>query len=171
MKQNWQYCKGLIYYRPIIRLAKWAFLRGRAIPKILLAEILAYNKWALWRSASFAFSFGSFHICCYCMRISNRVKVCFIEEIGLQSTLFNTDTKGTEPIVRFTCRGVRIIEVGNAWFLAFLAPNELSVVERCPCYRGVRNERSDFRYSEVYSLWIIMIVINKRILPGDILSL
>ena len=113
--QGWQYGKGLIYYRPTIRLAKLAFLRARAIPKILLAEILAYNKSALCRSASFPFSFGSFHICCYCMRIiiSNRVKVCFIEEIGLQSKLFNTDTKGTEPIARFTCRGVRIIEVGN----------------------------------------------------------
>ena len=29
-------------------------------------------------------------------------------------------------------RGVRIIEVGNVWFLAFLGPNELSVIERCP---------------------------------------
>ena len=102
MKQNWQYCKGLIYYRPIFSLAKLAFLRARAIPKILLAEILAYNKSALWRSASFAFSFSSFYICCYCMRMSNRVKVCFIKEIGLQSNLFNTDTKGTEPSVRFT---------------------------------------------------------------------
>ena len=146
MKQNWQYGKGLIYYRPIFPLAKLAFLRE------LLAEILAYNKSALCRSASFAFSFGSFHICCYCMRLSNRVKLCFIEEIGLQSKLFNTDTKGTEPIVRFTCRGVRIIEVGNVWFLAFLGPNELSVVERCPYYRGVRNKRLDLRYSEVYSL-------------------
>ena len=40
-------------------------------------------------------------------------------------------------------RGVRIIEVGNVWFLAFLGPNELSVIERCPCYRGVRKERLD----------------------------
>ena len=29
-------------------------------------------------------------------------------------------------------RGVRIIEVRNVWFLAFLGPNELSVMERCP---------------------------------------
>ena len=36
------------------------------------------------------------------MRMSNRVKVSFIKEIGLQSNLFNTDTKGTEPSVRFT---------------------------------------------------------------------
>ena len=40
-------------------------------------------------------------------------------------------------------RGVRIIEVGNVWFLAFLGPNELSVIERCPYYRGVRKERFD----------------------------
>ena len=40
-------------------------------------------------------------------------------------------------------RGVRIIEVGNVGFLAFLGPNELSVIERCPYYRGVRKERLD----------------------------
>ena len=40
------------------------------------------------------------------------------------------DTKGTGPNVRFA--GVRIIEVGNVGFLAFLGPNELSVTERCP---------------------------------------
>ena len=27
--------------------------------------------------------------------------------------------------------------------MAFLGPNELSVIERCPCYRGVRKERLD----------------------------
>ena len=40
-------------------------------------------------------------------------------------------------------RGVRIIEEGNVWFLAFLGPNELCVIERCPYYRGVRKERLD----------------------------
>ena len=40
-------------------------------------------------------------------------------------------------------RDVGIIEVGNVWFLAFLGPNELSVIERCPYYRGVRKERLD----------------------------
>ena len=40
-------------------------------------------------------------------------------------------------------RGFGIIEVGNVWFLAFLEPNELPVIERCPCYRGVRKERLD----------------------------
>ena len=28
-------------------------------------------------------------------------------------------------------------------FLAFRGPNELSVIERCPFYRGVRKERLD----------------------------
>ena len=28
-------------------------------------------------------------------------------------------------------------------FLVFLGPNELSVIERCPYYRGVREERLD----------------------------
>ena len=35
-------------------------------------------------------------------------------------------------------RGVRIIEVENLWFLAFLGPNELSVIERCPYYSKER---------------------------------
>ena len=35
-------------------------------------------------------------------------------------------------------RGVRIIEVENVWFLAFLGPNELSVIERCPYYSKER---------------------------------
>ena len=40
-------------------------------------------------------------------------------------------------------RGVRIIEVGNVWFLAFRRPNELSIIERCPYYRDVCKERLD----------------------------
>jgi len=40
-------------------------------------------------------------------------------------------------------KGVRIIEVGNVWFWAFLWPNELYVIERCLHYRGVRKERLD----------------------------
>ena len=40
-------------------------------------------------------------------------------------------------------RGVRIIEVGNVSFLAFLGLNELSVIDRCPYYRGVRKESLD----------------------------
>ena len=40
-------------------------------------------------------------------------------------------------------RGVRLIEEGNVWFLAFLGPNELCVIERCPYYRGVRKESLD----------------------------
>ena len=40
-------------------------------------------------------------------------------------------------------RGGRIIEVGNVWFLAFLRPNKLPIIERCPYYRDVRKERLD----------------------------
>ena len=40
-------------------------------------------------------------------------------------------------------RGVRIIEVGNAGFLAFLGPTELFVIESCPYYRGDRKGRLD----------------------------
>ena len=32
---DWHHCKGLIYYRPIFRLTKLAFLRDRAILSIL----------------------------------------------------------------------------------------------------------------------------------------
>ena len=52
-------------------------------------------------------------------------------------------------------RGVRIIEVGNVGFLEFLGPNELSVIERCPYYRGFRKERLDcilFRQCLIY-MW------------------
>ena len=31
--QGWYYGKGLIYYRPIFRLTKLAFLRARVIPR------------------------------------------------------------------------------------------------------------------------------------------
>ena len=47
----------------------------------------------------------------------------------IQSNLFNTD------------RGVRIIEVENVLFLAFLGPNELSVIERCLCYESVHKDQ------------------------------
>ena len=63
----------------------------------------------------------------------------------VQSNLFNTDTKGKEPSVRFT--GVHIIEVGNVRFLACLGPNKLFAIERCPCYRGVHKERLDCTYN------------------------
>jgi len=49
----------------------------------------------------------------------------------IQSNLFNTD------------RGVRIIEVENVLFLAFLGPNKLSVIERCLYYESVHKERLD----------------------------
>ena len=77
------------------------------------------------------------------------------DEISLFSSYFprKQDTKGdnwstyasnTKPVVQCPLyRGVRIIEVGNVWFVAFLGPNELSVIERCPYYRGVRKERLD----------------------------
>ena len=52
----------------------------------------------------------------------------------IQSNLFNTDTKGTEPSVRFKLLYREV---------AFLGPNELSVIERCPYYRSIRNERLD----------------------------
>ena len=32
-------------------------------------------------------------------------------------------------------------EVGKVWFLAFLGPNDLSIIERCPYHRGVCKER------------------------------
>ena len=56
---------------------------------------------------------------------------------------FNLDTEGTEPIYCPLYRGVHIIEVRNVWFLPFLGPNKLSVIKRCPYYRGVCKERLD----------------------------
>ena len=43
--QGWHYGKGLIYYRPIFRLTKLAFLRARTIPR----ETIFYRllKWAI----------------------------------------------------------------------------------------------------------------------------
>ena len=61
-------------------------------------------------------------------------------EKGIQSNLFNTDTKGTEPSLRFY-RGVHIIELCTIFGIS--GPNELSVMERCPYYRGVCKERLD----------------------------
>ena len=43
------------------------------------------------------------------------------------------------------------MNVGNVWFLAFLGPNELSVIERCPYYRGVLKERLD-------CIWMILVM-------------
>ena len=73
-----------------------------------------------------------------CEAVRTALKWSVLVEIDrhpIQSSLFNTETKGTEPSVRFT-------EVSEkVWFLAFLGPNELSVIERCAYYRGVRKER------------------------------
>ena len=38
---------------------------------------------------------------------------------------------------------VRIIEVEFVWNLVSFGPSELSLIERCPYYRGVRKERFD----------------------------
>ena len=40
-------------------------------------------------------------------------------------------------------RGVRIIEVEFVWNLVSFGPCGLSVIERCPYFRGVRKERFD----------------------------
>ena len=69
-----------------------------------------------------------------CEAVRTALKWSVLVEIDrhpIQSSLFNTETKGTEPSVRFT-------EVSEkVWFLAFLGPNELPVIERCPYYRGL----------------------------------
>ena len=66
-------------------------------------------------------------------------KRCALKEYS-QTSLIQTP-KGQNKCPLY--RGVRIIEVGNVGFQAFLGPNELSVVERCPYYRGVGKERLD----------------------------
>ena len=51
--QGWHYGKGLIYYRPIFRLTKLAFLRARAIPRenifywLLKFEFKIHIKWLI----------------------------------------------------------------------------------------------------------------------------
>ena len=75
-------------------------------------------------------------------RLHHAILLMKLVEWFRQSNLFNTDTKGTKPSVRFTNWGVRIIELGNVWFLVFLGPNKLYVIEGCP-YWGVRKERLD----------------------------
>ena len=63
-------------------------------------------------------------------------------KLQVQSNLLNTDTKGTEQSVCFTEVSI-LIEVGNVWSLAFQGSNKLSIIKRCPYYRGVRKERLD----------------------------
>ena len=75
----------------------------------------------------------------------------------IQSNLFNTDIKGTEPSCPLY-RGVRIIEVGNVWFLAFLGPNKLSAIERCLYYRGVCKERLDCTWHQTMHLILEILV-------------
>ena len=64
-----------------------------------------------------------------CEAVRTALKWSVLVEIDrhpIQSSLFNTENKGTEPSVRFT-------EVSEkVWFLVFLGANELSVIERCP---------------------------------------
>ena len=51
--QGWHYGKGLIYYRPIFRLTKLAFLRARTIPRenifyqLLKLEFKIHIKWLI----------------------------------------------------------------------------------------------------------------------------
>ena len=62
----------------------------------------------------------------------------------MQSNLFITDTKGTGISVRIM--DVRFREVGFIWISFSQGPSELSVIERCPYYRGVRKERFHCTY-------------------------
>ena len=55
----------------------------------------------------------------------------------IQSNLFNTDAKGTEPSVRFK------LLYREVYDMVFLGPNELSVIERCPYYRSIGKDRLD----------------------------
>ena len=61
-------------------------------------------------------------------------------------------------------RVVRITEVGYVWFLAFLGPNELSVIKRCPYYRGVRKERLDCNFLNLF-YWLC--ICKEKINIGD----
>ena len=60
----------------------------------------------------------------------------------IQSNLFNTDTKGTEPSVRFIQR-CPYYRGRECMVSVFLGPKQLSVIEMCPYYRGVHKERFD----------------------------
>ena len=74
--------------------------------------------------------------------LNKRLKYC----LGpLQSNLFNTYGHQREGTKCPLYRGVRIIEVGNGWFLLFLEESQTncSYIERCPYCRGVRKERLD----------------------------
>ena len=55
--QRWQYGKGLIFFRPIFRLTKLAFLRARPTLKKNTTTAPEINKSALCRIASLSFSF------------------------------------------------------------------------------------------------------------------
>ena len=46
--------------------------------------------------------------------------------------------------------------------MAFLGPNELSVIERCPYYRGVRKERLDCIETSIFK-------VNGDSLPGPLI--
>ena len=61
-------------------------------------------------------------------------------------------------------RVVRITEVGYVWFLAFLGPNELSVIKRCPYYRSVRKESLDCNF---LSLFYWLCICKEKINIGD----
>ena len=58
----------------------------------------------------------------------------------VQPNLFITDTKGTGISVRIIEVSV-LVEVGFIWISVSQGTSELSVIERCPYYRGVRKER------------------------------
>ena len=65
--------------------------------------------------------------------------------ITLQSNLFITDTKGTgiSVSIKEVCR---FREAGFIWISVSQGPSELSVIERCPYYRGVFKARFDCNY-------------------------
>ena len=63
--------------------------------------------------------------------------------MSIQSNLFNTDTKGTEPSLVSALQRCPYYRGRECMIFGTLGPNKLSVIERCPCYRGVRKERLD----------------------------
>ena len=59
--------------------------------------------------------------------------------LDLQSSLLNTDIKGTQQIVH--TKEVSLLHMTFGLFKS--GPSELSVIERCLYYRGVRRARFD----------------------------
>ena len=118
------FCQLLSHLEPEKKDARWFYQKGKQRNNIIVGHFSTTQDFILKKLDKFLQISIRFHP-------GHQKLKTYPYSWGMQSNLFDTDRHQRDRTKCPLYRGVRIIKVGNVWFLAFLGPNELYVIERC----------------------------------------